>query len=49
MTVTIEDVTIDVIIDFNSEEANNVAVPNWLNEDPDIDANVWSKTRERLI
>jgi hypothetical protein len=48
MVVTLNAVTLNNIIDFDSSQANNVTVPLWINQNPDIDKTVWNKTTERL-
>ena len=55
MTVTLVyssiSITIDTVgnlLDFNSTESNNVAVPSWVNQNPDIDENVWTKKIEMI-
>lgn len=36
------------IIDFSVSEETSVAIPNWVNQSPSIDTNVWNKKLKRI-
>lgn len=44
MTVEIDGNALTHIIDTNFGEEKNVSAPDWINQDPEIDTNVWSGT-----
>ena len=43
MTVTIDGNPLIHIIDTNFVEISQVSVPDWINENPELDTNIWSK------
>ena len=45
-SITLDGATYDFILEFGADEASNVAIPEWINQDPEIDTNVWSKEKE---
>lgn len=46
VSITID--TVGNLLEFDSTESNNVAVPSWVNQSPDIDNNVWTRKIEEI-
>jgi len=44
MTVKIGNYEIDHILEAGFVESSKVAIPNWVNQFPEIDANIWSRS-----
>lgn len=42
-SIYINDVAYDHIIDTAFSESKTVATPEWINQDPELDTNIWSK------
>jgi hypothetical protein len=37
------------ILDFGASQSCDVAVPDWVNQSPSIDTNIWSKSKEVIM
>ena len=48
MTITLQTLSMDHIIDFKSAQTNQVVIPSWINNSPSIMSAIWNKTKEAL-
>jgi len=48
-SIYINNVAYDHIIDTNFGEAKSVSTPEWINQDPELDVNIWTKGALKII
>ena len=49
MTVTLDGNEMDIVLNAEVREDKSVTIPDWINQNPELDTNVWNKKVIKII